>query len=62
MSIENFGGIYTLECDMCGEEATEDFDNFYDAVNWKKDKLNGWTSRKIEGNWSDLCPGCKESK
>lgn len=59
MSIENFGGIVTLECDICGEEADGDFDTFHEAVDWKKDKTNGWTSKKIEGNWHDLCPDCR---
>ena len=49
---------YDLSCDVCGE-IIEDFDNFYDAVEYKKD--NGWSSRKtLYGDWEDVCPDCLE--
>lgn len=59
--IEGYHGDYTLECDICGAEAEETFDSFMDAVEWKKDKSNGWTSKKRDGEWMDVCPDCRES-
>lgn len=58
--IEKFGMCYTLECDSCGEDSGELFDEFIDAVEWKKDGSNGWVSRKnMEGKWEYLCPECR---
>jgi hypothetical protein len=56
--ISGFCGIYQLECDICGQEADEEFDEFMDAVIYKKDRSNGWTSRKVDGAWEDVCPDC----
>ena len=65
--ISGFSGIYQLECDICGQEADEEFDSFMDAVEFKKDKCNGWTSRKVDSVWTsrkadsvweDVCPDC----
>ena len=58
MAISGFSGIYQLECDVCGSDADEEFDSFYEAVEWKKDKSNLWTSRKNQGFWEDVCPEC----
>ena len=61
MSIEKFGrDEYILSCDICDEDCDEVFDEFYDAVYYKKDDSNEWTSRKIDGEWNDLCPSCAE--
>jgi len=49
-----------LECDVCGE-TEEGFDTFYDAVEFKRDKTNGWRSTNINGAWHDMCPNCKIS-
>jgi hypothetical protein len=57
--IDNFEGLYTLECDICGQEANESFDSFYEAVEYKKDRSNGWHSRKENGEWLDICPDCQ---
>lgn len=57
--IHQSAGFYVIECDECGEES-EGFDDFYDAVEWKKDRSNGWRSRKVDGDWQDLCPECAE--
>jgi hypothetical protein len=56
--IDKQGGQYYLICDICGEEADEAFDDFYDAVQYKKD--NGWKSQKRNGQWEDVCPDCQE--
>lgn len=58
--IDNFEGIYTLTCDICGEEANKDFFEFYDAVQYKKN--NNWKSRKRNGEWEDICPNCQSNK
>jgi hypothetical protein len=57
--IDKFSGLYTLICDICGENAPETFDDFYDAVRYKKN--NGWKSQKYKGEWEDVCPNCQES-
>ncbi len=54
--IEGFNGMYTLTCDVCGEEYPETFFDFYEAVNEKKQA--GWKSRKIDGKWEDMCDMC----
>lgn len=60
MSIDNFQGMYTPTCDICHAELPAEFD-FYDAVNAKK--REGWKSRKVDGQWEDICPDCQiESK
>ena len=56
--IDKFSGIYTLTCDICGEDAPETFDDFYDAVQYKKD--NDWKSQKYKGEWEDVCPECQK--
>jgi hypothetical protein len=58
MSIHKFGQYYMLECDVCGEAADEEFDEFFDAVEWKKDYGNGWISKRVQGEWEDVCPNC----
>jgi Fe2+ or Zn2+ uptake regulation protein len=56
--ISNFNGMYTLTCDICGEEAPETFEEFSKAVQFKKDE--GWKSQKHKGEWEDVCPECQE--
>jgi hypothetical protein len=46
-----------LVCDICDHEVKY-FDNFQDAVDYKKE--NGWRSRKENGEWLDICPECQE--
>jgi hypothetical protein len=53
---------YSLVCDSCENMADDLFDEFMDAVNFKKDKSNGWASSKNKsGNWDDCCPDCKSA-
>ena len=56
--IDKQSGRYHLICDICGEEAEEDFDDFYEAVEYKK--AEGWKSQKRNGQWEDVCPECQE--
>jgi hypothetical protein len=50
---------YSLTCDECGEDADEAFETFYEAVEWKKDRDNGWRAVKgMDDEWHDLCPTC----
>jgi len=57
--IDGFGeDMFELVCDVCGDTADIPFESFYDAVSYKKDKDNGWTSRCIDDEWEDRCPSC----
>lgn len=58
MSIEKIGGLYCLMCDVCGSEVDKNFDDFYEAVNYKK--TNDWKSKKYGTDWVDVCPCCQE--
>lgn len=58
--IDKKQGKFILACDICGEEAPEEFYDFHDAVDYKKQKENGWKSQKIKGVWCDICPECQE--
>jgi hypothetical protein len=50
---------YTLSCDHCGEDDDELFDDFQDAVDYKKDEDNGWrTIKDKNGDWCELCRTC----
>jgi len=42
-------------CDVCQTELGR-FDTFEEAVRAKKEA--GWISRKINGEWNDICPSC----
>lgn len=54
------GTLFVLECDWCGSDSGELFDEFMDAVEWKKERSNGWKSKKNpDGDWEDLCPDCR---
>jgi len=56
MSIEKELNSFILTCDNCGEELSESFDDFYEAVDAKKEY--NWKSKKINGNWEDWCEEC----
>ena len=59
MVISGFNEMYSLECDVCGADSGCDFDDFYGAVEYKKDHSSGWTSCKNQdGSWIDMCPDC----
>ena len=55
---KNIDHDYSLLCDECGEEADEAFESFSEAVEFRKNKENGWHSVKYEDEWEDLCPDC----
>lgn len=58
--IEGSNGYYTLECDVCGADCKDNpFDSFGEAVQFKKDPANRWTSKRKDGDWYDICPDCK---
>ena len=56
MSIERFHDQFTPICDLCGTRLPGEF-SFMDAVEAKKDA--GWKSRKIDGEWEDVCTDCQ---
>jgi hypothetical protein len=50
---------FTLFCDNCGDECDEIFEDFQDAVAYKKGEDNGWrTIKDKNGDWCELCPAC----
>jgi hypothetical protein len=51
-------GTHSVECDICNEEMGEDFIDWNEAVEAKKE--NGWKSKKIGNEWKDICPDCQE--
>jgi hypothetical protein len=55
----NWEDGFTLTCDHCGDDADEWFDEFSEAVEYKKDKDIGWrTIKDKDGEFCDLCPAC----
>jgi hypothetical protein len=55
--------LYLLACDNCGDDTGEYFDTFGEAVEYKKDKDNGWRSVKDRhGEWAELCPKCNNAR
>ena len=44
-------GNYTLICDICG-------DSFQDAIDARQGL--GWKSKRVDGEWTDICPDCIE--
>ena len=59
MSIERDGKDYTLYCDEC-KDPTYTSDDFNDVLDYKKH--HKWQSRCIGGEWTDVCPECREIK
>jgi hypothetical protein len=58
---KDFEGNYVLTCDHCGDEYDDTFEAFQDAVDFKKDRDNGWKAVKdFNGEWNDLCPSCNQ--
>ena len=57
--IDKIHGVYYLICDICEIEAEEEFPEFDEAVEYKKE--NGWRGKRLEdGLWFDVCPACRE--
>ena len=57
--IEKIHGVYFLICDICeDEEGAEEFPDFMEAVEYKKD--DGWKSKREDGEWIDICPECQD--
>jgi hypothetical protein len=59
--IENFeeGFGYVIHCDICEEELYDmDAQDFRDMAAYAKEY--GWISRKVDGEWEDVCPACQE--
>jgi hypothetical protein len=56
MSIERDGRRFVLICDECGEQHVElDFNL---AVEFKRERKNGWRAVRSGEGWADLCPDC----
>jgi hypothetical protein len=50
-------GKFLLICDICGRQHDEEFYDFGDAVETKKNIE--WSSMMVSGTWSDVCHKCK---
>ena len=59
MISREFGGLYVLECDVCGADSEELFDTFEEAVEFKKARDNQWSSRRLDDDWEDVCGECR---
>ncbi len=57
MSIERKDGKFVPTCDVCYFELDPE-NGFYDAVDAKKEA--GWRSKKVKGEWEDICKKCQE--
>jgi hypothetical protein len=51
-------GKCILSCDICGAQADEKYESFQDALDAREDI--GWKSKRVEGEWLDICPDCIE--
>jgi len=56
--IERLNSFYYLVCDVCGEEAEEQFFDFFEVVDYKK--KYEWKSKKRNSEWEDICPECQQ--
>lgn len=54
--IEKEYGKYNLECDICGRYIPK-FDTFQDALDYAQDM--GWTKKKENGEWINICEDCQ---
>jgi hypothetical protein len=60
MSIKRQHENFSLVCDICGIEASEQFANFLNIYQYQKD--NSWRSENKQdehGAWNDVCPICQ---
>jgi len=56
--IEKMDGVYRIICNVCGEVYKNEFYDFYDAVNFKKNER--WKSQKVGDGWIEVCRDCVE--
>ena len=48
-----------IQCDICRKTEQGPFDTKQEAIDYKKDKSNGWTSNRLrDGSWIERCPNC----
>lgn len=50
---------YILQCDFCSN-CIEDFEDFYDALDYKK--ANKWKNVNFKDEWLDKCECCLEKE
>lgn len=58
MSIVKEYGVWCLVCDCDGFCAEERFDTWAEAKEYKPE---GWTCRKVKGEYEDHCPECSKA-
>lgn len=56
MSIERYYRQFTPVCDCCGKRLPGE-ESFDAAVRAKRE--DGWESRKVNGEWEDICTDCQ---
>lgn len=54
------GGLFYIRCDVCGERTDELFYDFNEVAEYKRE--NGWKSRRVNGQWEEICPDCVEEE
>lgn len=55
--IDKINGTYKIICNVCGEIFSQNFEDFYEAVDFKKKER--WVSRPISGGkWEEVCRDC----
>lgn len=57
MSINRYYGYYTPACDYCDTTLLAE-ESYFDAVAAKKSA--GWLTRKLGGEWEDICLECQK--
>jgi hypothetical protein len=52
--------IIVFQCDECGDDCETGHDEFLKALEFVKGL--GWIAKLFAGEWTHLCPVCKERK
>lgn len=55
--IDRQGNRIVIQCDSCDETFDGEEDNEFTDT-WSAAKREGWTTRKIAGEWLHGCPAC----
>ena len=58
MTIQRDEGCFWAACDVCADSCDLSAESFTEAV--EEIEEAGWIVQKTDGEWSHLCPACKE--
>ncbi len=53
-------GFFNLYCDSCEGMYYENFERFYDAVEFAE--KNGWQRKRENEEWMNICPECAKGE